>query len=109
MENPIEYNNCYNENYLCDICDREFTNFSKFLSHSSQKHGIPEDEISYDCANCYQSFTMLTNFQQHIVKKGSNIYKITDEILFIKDFTTKCDDSDSTNNEFDNEKSDNVL
>ena len=65
--------NCYNENYLCDRCDKEFNKISKFLSHSIHEHGITEDEISYDCANCYQSFSILSNFQQHIVKKTSTM------------------------------------
>ena len=99
-------NNCYSENYLCDICDCEFTNFSKFLSHSIHEHGIPEDEISYDCANCYQSFTLLTNFQEHIVKKSWKTSEIQSEkcaeIVFIKEVFKKSDDSD-IEYEFDNE------
>ena len=65
--------NCYSENYLCDRCDKEFKKISKFLSHSIHEHGITDDEISYDCANCYQSFSILSNFQQHIVKKSSTM------------------------------------
>ena len=57
----IDSNTCYSENYLCDICDGEFTDISKLVSHSINKHGIPKDEISYDCANCYQSFSILSN------------------------------------------------
>ena len=67
----MEY--CYNENYFCDICDCDFTKNSEYLVHSIQKHGITEDEISYDCANCFQSFTLLSNFQQHIVKNNERL------------------------------------
>ena len=97
MDNIEYYNNCYIEKYLCDICDSDFTKMSKFLSHSIHKHGIPEDEISYDCANCYQSFTILSNFQQHIVEKNlktSEIKSENAEIIFINEKSKISDDSD---------------
>ena len=97
--------NCYSENYLCDRCDKEFNKISKFLSHSIYEHGIPEDEISYDCANCYQSFSMLSNFHQHIVKKSSETSEIESEcaeIVFIEEVAKKSDDSD-IKYDFDNE------
>ena len=72
----IDSNTCYSENYLCDICDGEFTDISKLVSHSINKHGIPKDEISYDCANCYQSFSLSSKFQQHIAKKDNTNFEI---------------------------------
>ena len=93
----MEY--CYNENYFCDICDCDFTKNSEYLVHSIHKHGITEDEISYDCANCFQSFTLLSNFQQHIVKnnerlKTTKIQLDNAEIVFTKEKAKKSDDSD---------------
>ena len=68
----IDSINCYSENYLCDMCDSEFMESFKLVSHSINKHEIPEDQISYDCANCYQSFSILSKFKQHIAKKDNS-------------------------------------
>ena len=46
---------CTLEEYLCDSCDIVFRDSKNFLIHFLQNH--QQEEISYDCANCFRSFS----------------------------------------------------
>ena len=55
---------CTLEEYLCDSCDIVFHDPKNFLIHFLQNH--QQEEISYDCANCYESFPQHTLFLKHV-------------------------------------------
>ena len=55
---------CTLEEYLCDSCDIVFRDSKTFLIHFLQNH--QQEEISYDCANCYESFPQHTLFLKHV-------------------------------------------
>ena len=85
--------NCSIEQYLCESCDKVFHEFEKLLLHHRQfHHADQEEEISYDCANCYQSFPKHSLFLEHI----KNI-KIDEEEIY------HHEDESVDNDEFVNE------
>ena len=57
---------CTIEEYLCDTCDITFKESNEYLSHFLQYHGQILDEITYDCAKCYKSFTQHQLFMEHV-------------------------------------------
>ena len=63
----MDYSNqyCDRTQYLCDICDQVFFEIVNFTIHHIHEHGQQKDQISYDCANCYQSFTDQFHFEKH--------------------------------------------
>ena len=63
-EEESEY--CSNEQYLCDDCDKVFDESSKLFAHHIQYHEHRNEQISYDCANCYRSFPKHFLFMKHI-------------------------------------------
>ena len=73
----MEYINkyCKNTRYLCDNCDKIFNSISQFTIHHIHKHGHEKDEISLDCANCYQSFTDQFHFEKHLVHAENSLQK----------------------------------
>ena len=57
---------CTAEEYLCDTCDIIFSESNKYLSHYLQYHGQKVDEMTYDCAKCYKSFSQHQLFMEHV-------------------------------------------
>ena len=57
---------CTVEQYLCDTCDIIFSESNKYLSHYLQYHGQKVDEMTYDCAKCYKSFSQHQLFMEHV-------------------------------------------
>ena len=57
---------CDSAQYLCDICDTIFRDANKILKHSIHDHGLTKNEVTFDCAICFQSFTEKFSFAQHI-------------------------------------------
>ena len=59
---------CDSAQYLCDICDIIFRDANKILKHNIHDHGLTKNEVTFDCAICFQSFTEKFSFAQHIQK-----------------------------------------
>ena len=55
---------CMLEEYLCESCDIVFHDSKYFLIHFLRNH--QHEEISYDCASCYESFPQHTLFLKHV-------------------------------------------
>ena len=47
---------CSIEEYICDGCDIVFYEPDKLLLHYLEHHDLKDEEITFDCANCYKSF-----------------------------------------------------
>ena len=57
---------CTSEEYLCDSCDIIFNDCEKFVTHFAQHYDQKQDEITYDCAKCYKSFSQKSLFLKHL-------------------------------------------
>ena len=78
----IEYDNsdnemkqyCESEMYLCDICDNVFTEVHLLINHNTLVHGLEEDDnLTYDCANCFSSFKDKSLFDLHLIRRQKEL------------------------------------
>ena len=89
-ENAIE--KCTIEKYICDDCDIVFYKSEKFVSHYQKYHDSKEEEITYDCANCFKSFQQHSLFVTHlkeISQKDGDKMEVYDQENHY-DCTTSC-------------------
>ena len=63
---------CDTEMYLCDICNNVFKDVYQLINHNVLEHGLQENKITYDCANCYRSFKERLLFKEHLSQKESS-------------------------------------
>ena len=57
---------CSIKEYICDGCDIVFCESDKLLLHYLQHHDLKDEEITFDCANCYKSFPEQLLFAKHL-------------------------------------------
>ena len=90
----MDYSNqyCDRTQYLCDICDQVFFEIVNFTIHHIHEHGHQKDQISYDCANCYQSFTDQFHFEKHVVSSSFQLDEIFSKENTSNSHTSAIDD-----------------
>ena len=78
---------CDSAQYLCDICDTIFRDANKILKHSIHDHGLTKNEVTFDCAICFQSFTEKFSFAEHIqrTEQKEKYYALEQKIEIIKE------------------------
>ena len=60
---------CTKKEYICDNCDLIYDDDDSFESHMLGVHNFQKNEITYDCSNCYESFSEKVDYEKHLIKK----------------------------------------
>ena len=66
---------CSIEEYICDGCDIVFYESDKLLLHYLEHHDLKDEEITFDCANCYKSFQEHSLFKTHLKPINQKDYR----------------------------------
>ena len=90
---------CDSAQYLCDICDIIFRDANKILKHSIHDHGLTKNEVTFDCAICFQSFTEKFSFAQHIqrTEQKEKYYSLEQKIEINKEKSENKNDDQRIN------------
>ena len=66
---------CTKKEYICDNCDLIYDDDDSFESHMLGVHNFQKNEITYDCSNCYESFSEKVDYEKHLKKINKKINK----------------------------------
>ena len=72
---------CSITEYICDTCEIIFCEHDKFKNHIIIDHGRNEDQINYDCANCFRSFSQHLLFTKHLIPNSMKVKESNDDRL----------------------------
>jgi len=85
--------------YICDICDKEFSQKIHYTNHINKKNKCSKDDIRingkkvYKCNNCDKIFDKKSNYENHINRKNkctkNDMDEIEDDEIFYDQITGK--------------------